>query len=460
MAVAAYASLVSLTEVLDNIQHPARCHLLHLDKEQMQNLQQKVQFLSDFLELHSQRISPEIEDLARQLVVVADGAEDIIDFSKSSQLSGWEALNSCPYPELEEIGRKTAKGCRGLPLSIVVIGGLLAKSNNTREYWEFVAQNVTSFVNTGDDDYCLKILSLSYNSLPIHLKPCFLYMRVFREDDWIEASELMKLWIGEGFQKPVGGKSLKEAAKEYLKDLADRNLILIRKWTLTRKIKTCSVHDILRELCFREFEREHVIRVPKTQKTPYSVEHDVCFLCSHKLIRHNKIHIQEVVGLQSTTVASPSICEACSNMYQNLNKLRWVEVFKSVHDKSDVTSLLHTRLRYLKVEGYDMTEKNWKLIVPGTISLLWNLQILDLGYLVTTSLSEIWEMPKLRHLSIDGRFPHLREGQDPTILENLSTLRIGDFCCSEAVVKRIPNLKKLTVYDCLLFSADFSCAAE
>ncbi|KAK4382371.1 putative disease resistance protein [Sesamum angolense] len=357
MAVAAYASLLSLTDVLDSVQHPARSHLLHLDNGQIQSLQQKVQFLQDFLELHSQRISPEMEDLSRQLAVVADEADDIIDFHVVSQLrersqdktrhmavlssfrqdidkiikkidsiteklmvvkeelpdvqrtttsdeltrdeSNLQILpivgmggigkttlaqNAFDHPhivyhfdvriwltisqqysvqeillkyffkdeenkqELEEIGRNIARCCRGLPLAIVVIGGLLAKSNKTREYWEYVVENITSFFHFGDDEYCLKILSLSYNSLPIHLKPCFLYMRVFPEDDEIKASKLIDLWIGEGFLKPVGGKSLKEVAKEYLKDLADRNLILIHSTSLLEvwelpKLRDFSVYN-------------------------------------------------------------------------------------------------------------------------------------------------------------------------------------------------------------------------
>ncbi|KAL8522723.1 hypothetical protein ACS0TY_012892 [Phlomoides rotata] len=40
----------------------------------------------------------------------------------------------CPV-ELEGIGKKIAKQCKGLPLSIVVIGGLLKKSHRTEEYW-------------------------------------------------------------------------------------------------------------------------------------------------------------------------------------------------------------------------------------------------------------------------------------------------------------------------------------
>ncbi|KAL0417165.1 UNVERIFIED_CONTAM: putative late blight resistance proteinR1B-17 [Sesamum latifolium] len=86
MAVAAYASLLSLTHVLDNIQLPARRHLLHLQAIPIQRLQEKVKFLQGFLELHSQRISQEAEHLARQIIAVADEAEHIIDFYVVNQL--------------------------------------------------------------------------------------------------------------------------------------------------------------------------------------------------------------------------------------------------------------------------------------------------------------------------------------------------------------------------------------
>ncbi|KAL0441046.1 UNVERIFIED_CONTAM: Disease resistance protein RPP13 [Sesamum radiatum] len=86
MAVAAYASLVSLIHFLDNVQHPARRHLLHLDIDRIQSLREKVQFLQDFLEVHSQRISQEVEDLARQITLVADDAEETIDLHVVDQL--------------------------------------------------------------------------------------------------------------------------------------------------------------------------------------------------------------------------------------------------------------------------------------------------------------------------------------------------------------------------------------
>ncbi|KAL0341448.1 UNVERIFIED_CONTAM: putative disease resistance protein RGA1 [Sesamum calycinum] len=87
MAVAAYASLLSLMHVLDNVQHPARRRRLHLDRDQIERLQKKVKFLKDFLEVHSQRKSnQEIEDLVRQIAVVSYEAEHIIDLHVVDQL--------------------------------------------------------------------------------------------------------------------------------------------------------------------------------------------------------------------------------------------------------------------------------------------------------------------------------------------------------------------------------------
>ncbi|KAL0284407.1 UNVERIFIED_CONTAM: putative late blight resistance proteinR1B-14 [Sesamum angustifolium] len=86
----------------------------------------------------------------------------------------------CPS-ELEDIGKVIARNCGGLPLAIVVIGGLLSKESRKEEYWRTLADNLSSIV-TEDDEQCLEILGLSYNRLPHHLRACFLYMAVFPED--------------------------------------------------------------------------------------------------------------------------------------------------------------------------------------------------------------------------------------------------------------------------------------
>ncbi|KAH6793344.1 hypothetical protein C2S52_003821 [Perilla frutescens var. hirtella] len=162
--------------------------------------------------------------------------------------------NACPL-QLEKTGKEIVESCRGLPLSIVVIGGLLSKSEYTQEYWEYIRNNLSSIVNLDNDGHWLKILRLSYNQLPVYLKPCFLYMGVF-EDSEIHVSRLVKQWISEGFVKPVSGKSLEAVALENLKDLIDRNLVSIDELGCSGNIKYCKIHDLLRDLCLREGKKE------------------------------------------------------------------------------------------------------------------------------------------------------------------------------------------------------------
>ncbi|KAL0341492.1 UNVERIFIED_CONTAM: putative late blight resistance proteinR1B-14 [Sesamum calycinum] len=382
---------------------------------------------------------------------------DFLDEDKSWNLFCYKAFaqKGCPYPELEEIGKVIAKACRGLPLTIVVIGGLLANSNTEQEYWKYVAKNVNSFANSEDNEYCLKILALSYENLPIHLKSCFLYMRAFREDEEIKVSKLTKLWIGEGFLKPVRGKTLEEVAIEYLKNLADRNLVLIPEWTERGKPKVCGIHDLLRDLCLKEADKEHFIRIPRVQRISADSWSGIgCFLCSDRVSLQETKDVPEiVVDSQLTSGGSVLVCEACKGMYPHLVKLRWVKVF-SVPDGE---YLQHTKLRYIEMVSYalqDNTVDDVKFISPFTTPLLWNLQTL---FFTLYNLSDaqhpiivppkIWEMPQLRHIIInDAILPNPIDTQDSPVLENLQTLSfIQDFKCTKEVLHRIPNLKKLEI---------------
>lgn len=108
---------------------------------------------------------------------------------------------NCPIG-LEKIGKKIVKRCRGLPLSIVVIRGHLRRSLRTIEYWEEVANYMNPISSLKADHQCLSIISLSYEHLPVYLKPCFLYLGIFQEDELIDTSEILRFWVAEGFLRP------------------------------------------------------------------------------------------------------------------------------------------------------------------------------------------------------------------------------------------------------------------
>lgn len=142
----------------------------------------------------------------------------------------FEVANVCP-PELEDIGRQIAKRCQGLPLALLVVAGHLSKIERTQESWKDVAKSVSKVV-ANESDKCLGVLAMSYNYLPNHLKPCFLYMGVFPEDSDVNIKRLINLWISEGFlwEELEGG--------DFLEDLVSRNLIMVRKRRFNGEWKT------------------------------------------------------------------------------------------------------------------------------------------------------------------------------------------------------------------------------
>ncbi|KAL6524482.1 hypothetical protein OROHE_016153 [Orobanche hederae] len=353
----------------------------------------------------------------------------------------------CP-PEFEKIGKKIGNSCRGLPLSIVVIGGLLAKSEHSIEYWENMEENLNAIVNSDDDESCLKILYMSYKQLPVHLKPCFLYMGIYREDHVIRIPELVKLWVAEGFLKPVSGKSLEDVARVYLKDLVYRNLILIHKLGKTESIKECKVHDLLRDLCLREAEKQGFYNVGPRHEIGDRVGRIVMSGTN------TMAEIEEVDALSSAPLARSLILNFDVREGVPPCIFRLMRIVQRFYAQSNEFLENAHQLVNLRSFGFNHNDIEF----PSSIWQFWNLQTLTVNsidhmymFIVPT---EIWHMSHLRHLHFrDLRLPDPPppsvQANGMNVLGNLQTLgRIRDFTCSEQMVKTIPNIRKLEIsYD-------------
>ncbi|CAD6232014.1 unnamed protein product [Miscanthus lutarioriparius] len=103
--------------------------------------------------------------------------------------------NICPpsYHDLEVISDSILKKCSGLPLAIVCIGGMLARTKNkTRAEWEKLCDRLGSGLETNPTIGGMRrILALGYHDLPYYLKACFLYLSVFPEDYEIKRRPLV-----------------------------------------------------------------------------------------------------------------------------------------------------------------------------------------------------------------------------------------------------------------------------
>ncbi|KAL3508903.1 hypothetical protein ACH5RR_028304 [Cinchona calisaya] len=164
-----------------------------------------------------------------------------------TESESWELLQKkvfgkeeCPQ-ELHRLGLEIAKNCKGLPLTVVIIAGILA----TVDYdaWDEVAESFTLTIVYGTDQ-CKNTVDLSYKHLPHYLKPCLLYFRAFPEDREIHAKKLMSLWIAEGFVENTERKRLEDVAEEYLMELIDRNLVMVDKQRLIGGVKALAAFMI------------------------------------------------------------------------------------------------------------------------------------------------------------------------------------------------------------------------
>ncbi|XP_047252529.1 putative late blight resistance protein homolog R1A-10 [Capsicum annuum] len=102
-----------------------------------------------------------------------------MDQDESLNLFRSVAFSSEELPsELETIGKQIVDECHGLPLTIVMVAGLL-KSKRAIEDWESVSKDVKSFVTNDPDERCSRVLGLSYDHLTSDLKACLLHFGIF-----------------------------------------------------------------------------------------------------------------------------------------------------------------------------------------------------------------------------------------------------------------------------------------
>ncbi|XP_042052900.1 putative late blight resistance protein homolog R1B-16 isoform X1 [Salvia splendens] len=384
-------------------------------------------------------VTTRLSQLSSQLNNHYSHQMEFLDESISWVLFSKTVFGEEQFPlELEKVGKEIAYNCRGLPLSIVVVGGILKHMERTQDCWESIRNNLASVVNLDNDKHCFRLLKMSYDHLPVYLKPCFLYLGVFEEDDAIIVSTLVKLWVSEGILKPADGKSLETTGKGFLKDLVDRNLVLVDELGSTGNIKRVKVHDLLRDLCLDQGKKEgffHVIG----ESSPRGIDTQ-----RRVVIRRNTSKEKVIDDLQYMSHARSIICEhgevpPC----RNIGLLRTLQAYKfrSMKDKRHKNPLVsgYVNLRHAAVEVASTSS------IFSSFNRLWNLQTLIVNCEhSSTAPTQIWKMAQLRHIKIYGHLLLPDPPSDAVVMENLVELRgVLNFKCNEEVVKRIPNIRKL-----------------
>ncbi|KAL3839632.1 hypothetical protein ACJIZ3_024223 [Penstemon smallii] len=344
------------------------------------------------------------------------------------------AREHCP-PEFEEIGKRICELCNGHPLTIIVIAGILLTSK-TRHFWEFVAENIKS-ISVGLKSV-IEALNMGYNHLPHYLKPCFLYMGAFREDREIGASEIIRLWVAEGFIIPIANKTLEETAEDYLRALIHRNLLMVCEQDTNGKVKTLSIHGLLRNVSKKFAAKENFLMV--NHRGAPNIPKDTMIMC--------RSEINDDIELMMTLARSSLYFGPASNVLNpvilGLRLLRILDVLKIELHQFPMEILQLVNLRYLAF--------TCRSALPPSISRFWNLQTLIIGRLPSFRAfalpSQVWEMTQLRHIKSKKACIWYCPGNGKNIIqEDLQTLTNIQLCgVTNEVLEKFPNLKKLGVF--------------
>ncbi|XP_039163416.1 putative disease resistance RPP13-like protein 1 isoform X1 [Eucalyptus grandis] len=123
------------------------------------------------------------------------------------------------HPDLKVLGHKIAEKCKGLPLAVKTLAGLLRHKVNPQEWKAILNSKIWDLRNE-----ILPALKLSYLHLPSNLRRCFAYCAIFPKDYEIEQDNLIHWWIAEGLLEVKEAKNLWNTGLNYFNELVSRSL--------------------------------------------------------------------------------------------------------------------------------------------------------------------------------------------------------------------------------------------
>ncbi|PON61949.1 NB-ARC domain, LRR domain containing protein [Parasponia andersonii] len=305
----------------------------------------------------------------------------------------------CPS-HLEIICQNILKRCEGLPLAIVAIGGMLAtKDINRIDEWQLVDRSLhVELVGNNRLRVMQEILSLSFNDLSFDLKYCFMYLSIFPEDYSITRNVLIRLWVGERFVKEKEGRSSEEVGECYFNELLNRSLIQADERYRDGRIKSCRVHDILREIILVKLKDQKFAAITSSEENRRLPDR-VRRLSMHRGTKIDSFRDNDFTRLRSLLFFGEEDNVSSRFLYSFFDyRLRFLRVMDCSGASlskfpEEITRLYH--LRYLSLRNTDVTS------VPRSIGKLQNLDTLDLKNTLVQELpTEILQLQCLRHLII------------------------------------------------------------
>ncbi|KAK3428214.1 hypothetical protein EUGRSUZ_E00965 [Eucalyptus grandis] len=332
---------------------------------------------------------------------------------------------------MKKLAHELLEKCAGLPLAIIVLGGLLAVDD-----WKMIHEKIN--LHFSDKSDVSKVLALSYEDLPGHLKLCFLFL-------------------------------VEDVAEQYLTELVNRGMVQVQ-FKLSGKIKSCHLHDLMRELSVSKALQESFLSIlniqqdDKTENSSASMAINAGSSCKIRRLSLNRNVIPSLKARERTLVhlrtlmSFGSVAWELKQFQPIFNHCKFLRVLKLENlnvERSlpkSMGDLVHLRFLSLARSRFNG--------LPQSMGNLVCMEFLDLAvtrwepYITVSIPNVLWKMRRLRYLHLPHKFAikekilwdrkKLRLGT----LKNLRTLKNFDLKkCDVNDIDKFTNLQKLTVLD-------------
>ncbi|CAL4986757.1 unnamed protein product [Urochloa decumbens] len=356
------------------------------------------------------------------------------------------------------------KTCRGLPLAIIVVAGLVAsklRSDTGPKLYHHIAQvgkDLPDLENNPSTEGVTHIVNHCYNQLPAELKTCLLYLSMFPKGCLISRKRLIRKWIAEGFITEKHGKTDEEVAEDCFNELISRNLIRAVDNSNNGKVKSCQVHDMVLEYIFAKSRDENFITVVGGHwHTPFPC-YKVRRLSIHKSDRQEKDMVQR---MKLSHVRSLNTLGSFKSLHSTMAKFQILQVL-DLEGCKDLSSdefrkicSMH-QLKYLSLRRTDIEK------ISERIGWLQYLEVLDIRETNVTRLPpSVERLQRMVHLLAGNKSKRiaLTLSQEMTKMMALQTLSgieiiLSNELCPLAALENLTNLKKLTIYKLVRLNND------
>ncbi|KAH0777203.1 hypothetical protein KY290_008614 [Solanum tuberosum] len=331
----------------------------------------------------------------------------------------FENMDPMGHPELEEVGKQIADKCKGLPLALKMLAGMLCSKSEVEEWKRILRSEIWEL----QDMDILPALMLSYNDLPAHLKRCFSFCAIFPKDYPFRKEQVIHLWIANGLV-PKDSGIIEDLGNQYFQELRSRSLFeRIPNPSKGNVENLFLMHDLVNDLaqiassklCIRLEESKGSQMLEKSRHLSYSMGYGGEF---EKLTPLNKLEQLRTLLPICIDVNYFSLSKRVQhNILPRLRSLRALSL--SHYQIKELPNDLFIKLKLLRFLDLSLTciKK-----LPDSVCGLYNLETLLLSscdYLDELPL-QIEKLINLRHLDISNT----RVLKMPLYLSKLKRLQV------------------------------------